>query len=135
MIFTIPGEPVGKARPRVVRNFGRVQTFTPRKTAEYEARVKAAYLAAGGENFADQPIVMTFTFFFGIAKSDTKKRRQDKLEGRILPVKPPDLDNAIKSIADALNGIAYDDDSQIVVIYASKAYDVNPRAVVEIDAL
>lgn len=135
MTFTVPGEPVGKARPRVVRNFGRVQTFTPHKTAEYEQHVRQAYLAAGGEHFGKQPIVMTFTFYFGVPKSDTKKLRQEKLEGKILPMKPPDLDNTIKSIADALNGIAYDDDSQIVVIHASKAYDENPRAIVEIDAL
>lgn len=135
MTFTVPGEPVGKARPRVVRNFGRVQTFTPHKTADYEQHVRQAYIAAGGKHFGKQPIVMAFTFYFRVPKSDTKKTRQEKLEGKILPMKPPDLDNTIKSIADALNGIAYDDDSQIVVIHASKAYDENPRAIVEIDAL
>ncbi len=135
MIFTIPGEPVGKARPRVVRQGNRVHAYTPKKTAEYEQRVRDAYLAAGGTHHGKQPIVMNVTLYFGIPASDSKKLKQDKLEGRVLPTKKVDIDNCIKALADSINGIAYDDDAQIVVIYAAKAYDTNPRVVVEIDAL
>ncbi len=135
MIFTIPGEPVGKARPRVVRQGNRVHAYTTRKTAEYEQRVRDAYLAAGGTHHGKQPIVMSVTLYFGIPASDSKKLKQDKLEGRVLPTKKVDIDNCIKALADSINGIAYDDDAQIVVIYAVKAYDTNPRVVVEIDAL
>ena len=46
------------------------------------------------------------------------------------PTKKPDIDNAIKAIADALNGVAYYDDSQIVYIEATKHYAEKPQTVV-----
>ena len=44
------------------------------------------------------------------------------LEGCELPLKKPDADNILKVVADALNGIAYQDDKQIVLAEARKAY-------------
>lgn len=40
----------------------------------------------------------------------------------ILPLKKPDMDNIVKVVADALNGVAYNDDTQIVLVSAKKAY-------------
>lgn len=49
------------------------------------------------------------------------------------PQKSGDLDNRIKILADALKGVAYNDDDQIVEIYARLHDDkANPRAEVEI---
>lgn len=50
----------------------------------------------------------------------------------IRPTKKPDMDNIIKIIADALNGIAYYDDSQIVDTAVRKFYSDEPRVVVKI---
>ena len=44
------------------------------------------------------------------------------LEGRELPLKKPDMDNIVKVVADALNGAAYHDDTQIVYVNAKKCY-------------
>ena len=52
----------------------------------------------------------------------SKKRRLDMLEGKELPLKKPDMDNIVKVVADALNGVAYHDDTQIALIVAKKAY-------------
>ena len=41
---------------------------------------------------------------------------------RTQPTVPPDLDKQIRSILDALTGIAYVDDSQVVEITATKRY-------------
>lgn len=43
--FTVPGVPVGKARPRFWNRNGRYGTYTEERTREYENRVRAAYLA------------------------------------------------------------------------------------------
>lgn len=49
------------------------------------------------------------------------------------PQKSGDLDNRIKILADALKGVAYNDDDQIVEIHARLHDDkANPRAEVEI---
>jgi Holliday junction resolvase RusA-like endonuclease len=39
------------------------------------------------------------------------------------PVKKPDADNIAKIICDALNGIAYRDDTQIISLKVLKIYD------------
>ena len=43
-----------------------------------------------------------------------------------------DIDNVVKAVADALNGLAYADDSQIVYVVASKTYSEFPETVVTI---
>lgn len=135
MTFTIPGEPVGKARPRVVRNGGRVHTYTPQKTADYERRVRSEYLAAGGKHYGKQAIGITIDAYFQVPKSDSRQMRQDKLDDRIRPTKKPDFDNIGKIVADSLNGIAYDDDSQIVVAIVRKFYSETPYVKVTIMTL
>jgi Holliday junction resolvase RusA-like endonuclease len=122
--FTIPGEPTGKARPRVTK-WG---THTPEKTVLYENLVKTCY---DGEMY-DCPLVMEVTAYYNIPKSASKKNRELMLNFQLLPTKKPDCDNVLKIIADALNGIAYKDDSQIVRAVVSKFYAEIPRVEVEI---
>ena len=43
----------------------------------------------------------------------------------------PDLDNVVKLILDAINGIVFADDKQVVSISASKAYSDTPRTTVQ----
>lgn len=42
--------------------------------------------------------------------------------GKIWPAKKPDSDNIAKVVLDALNGIAYHDDTQIIKLSVTKAY-------------
>ena len=49
------------------------------------------------------------------------------LNGDILPTKKPDLDNIIKIILDALNGVADHDDNQVCRGYFEKMYAENPE--------
>lgn len=52
--------------------------------------------------------------------------------GIIRPTKKPDMDNCIKVIADALNKLAYHDDTQIVDCQIRKFYSDDPRVEVRI---
>ena len=107
--FSVPGQPVPKARPRHSK-FG---VYTPKKTADYEKLVGWTYKQAGYPCFSE-PVQIEVIFYRG-----------DK--------RAVDVDNLLKSIQDGLNGIAYDDDSLIYRIVAEKQYDkANPRAVVSI---
>ena len=57
------------------------------------------------------------------------------LAGEIRPVKRPDLSNIIKTVEDALNGLAYLDDKQLVDYGPSgKWYSDRPRLEIEICA-
>ena len=106
MKFTIPGEPVGKARPRVTK-WG---AYTPEKTVNYENLVKVLYNGPMHEGY----VTMTVTAFYAIPKSASKKKAEQMHSGEIRPTKKPDVDNILKVIADSLNGIAYKDDAQII---------------------
>lgn len=131
--FTVPGEPVGKARPRFNRYSGR--TYTPTKTANYESYVKLEYHQKYGSTmFEDKAMLrMSVRAYFGIPKSASKKLRQAMVETLHRPVKKPDSDNILKSVADALNQIAYHDDSQIVSAIIDKYYSDNPRVEITIE--
>ena len=136
MMFVVPGEPTGKGRPRVVRAGIRSMAFTPEKTALYENLVKLEYQRQScGEVFGGRSIRMDIKAYYAVAKSDGKRIRASKLAGEIRPMKKPDIDNVLKIIADALNGIAYDDDSQIVSANIEKYYDECPRVEISIEAI
>lgn len=123
--FTIPGEPTGKARPRITRN-GRA--YTPGKTVNYENWVKWIYQTeVGDKKFEDDAqIEIRAKALMAIPKSASKKKRQIMLEGGIRPTKRPDLDNILKIICDALNGVAYHDDASIVYAAIEKMYSETP---------
>jgi Holliday junction resolvase RusA-like endonuclease len=128
--LTIPGIPVAKARPRVGRNG---HAFTPQKTVNYENLVQYTYMDQAEGQKLEGPLRMDIMFFFPIPKSYSKKRREAIRRMTEQHTKKPDIDNCIKSITDALNKFAYDDDSQVVEISARKYYtEEEPRAEVKI---
>ena len=55
-------------------------------------------------------------------KSTSKIKHAEMLCGSLKPLKKPDVDNIVKVVADALNGVAYHDDTQIVSVSAKKVY-------------
>jgi Holliday junction resolvase RusA-like endonuclease len=60
-----------------------------------------------------------------VPKSYSKKRTEACLSGLERPIKKPDWDNVAKSICDAINGIVYIDDTQIVDAHVTKVYAAN----------
>lgn len=129
--FTVPGEPYGKGRPRFS---GVGKPRTPEKTVNYETMVKWYYkMASKGFMFPDNAMLdMRIYAYYSIPKSDSKKMKQAKTDNRIRPMKKPDMDNVCKIIADALNKIAYHDDTQIVDVMVRKFFSDQPRVVVTI---
>lgn len=126
--LTIPGEPVAKGRPRVTR-YG---TYTPEKTKNYETLVKELYFVKHKQTLLEGELKINIKAYFKIPKSASKKKRAEMISGKIRPTKRPDIDNVIKSITDSLNGVAYDDDSQIVLVKAEKYWSEEPRVEIEL---
>ena len=125
--FTVEGIPVGKGRPKFARRGNFVSTYTPKKTVDYESTVKAAgKVAMGSTEPLETPISLYLYIRVPIPASYSKRVTAACLDGSQKPTKKPDLDNIGKAIMDALNGICYKDDSQIVNIHASKVYATVP---------
>lgn len=132
--FEIEGKPVGKGRPRFKRMGNFVQTYTPTATADYEKLVRLRFQNAGGV-VTEKPVRVEIVAFFAPPKSARKKDRIEMLANRILPEKKPDVDNIAKIILDALNGIAYKDDSQVVVLSVKKCFAAEARVYVHIEEI
>jgi Holliday junction resolvase RusA-like endonuclease len=127
--LTIPGEPLGKARARITRAG---INYTPAKTKNYEVFVKELFAAKYGSPMLQGGLCATITAFYGLNKGDhgkhgLNKKGKDKLSGTLRPTKAPDADNISKVILDALNKLAFADDSQIVSLTVEKYYAEKPR--------
>ena len=120
---------LGKARPRFTRRGG---TYTPYATRAYENAIRQAYIAAGGD-VIDGPIHIDIEAVSGIPKSVSKKQRAERLMGNVLSAKKPDIDNVEKIVLDALNGVAYPDDANVVSVRKIKGrYEEGPRLIVRV---
>ncbi len=130
MKFTISGPPVGKGRPRTGQN----RVYTPQRTREYESLVKLEYARQVGLQPLGKgvPVGVIIAAFYPIPKKTTKKNRALMLAQKLLPTKTPDWDNIGKIICDALNGLAWEDDAQVVDARVLKIFSEAPRVEVRI---
>lgn len=140
LTFFVPGDPVGKARPRVSVRFGHAHAYTPAKTAAYEKTVatyaKAAMIAQQFEKVEKLAAVMLqIRAAFSVPQSWTKKKRAAALSGAYPHITKPDADNLAKAILDALNGVIYADDSQVTVCHVEKVYEDAPGVTVRVSTV
>ena len=129
MHFIIPGPPKGKGRPR----FGNGHTYTPQNTVDYETLVKQSFCLAtqGRTRPAKGAVVLYIDVYHAIPASTPKSQVTALLDKH--PLKKPDIDNVIKVVMDSLNGLAYEDDKQVIGIVAGKFYAREGRVEVRIE--
>ena len=75
----------------------------------------------------DLPCTLVITAVMPIPQSWSPKRRKEALEGRLMHTSKPDWDNLGKGISDALNGVAWKDDSHVYWSNVRKIYGTEPR--------
>lgn len=131
--FFVPGTPVGKGRPRAARRGAGVVMFTPEKTADYESLVAATAAAAlaggmriGTSQLLDGPLAAMLEMQFPVPSSWSKAKRARALAGVEWHTSKPDADNVAKAVLDACNGVVFRDDSQIVMLTATKGFSETP---------
>ena len=120
--FKIPGKIQAKQRPRFSKS-GVV--YTPKETRVYENFVRACYSDYANQykwEPYDGQLRAEVEVFIQVPKSDSKLKKQAKIIGEIRPTIKPDCDNLAKSILDSLNGLAYQDDRQIIELSVKKFY-------------
>ena len=133
MKIEIPGKPIAKKRPRFARIGKFVKTYSDQKTEEGRFQIMAMEQVKKTLSEPLQgPINLFCSYRMPIPKSWHKKRFQEARDGRRMHTSKPDLDNLIKFSKDCLNSIAWNDDSQIVMVSAEKFYSDNPATVLYI---
>lgn len=129
--FTVPGEPQGKARPRVVRRGDKTVCYTPKETREYEQTVRAA-CADAAPDVIHGAVSVRIVAHYPVQDSWSQEKKDQALAQMIFPTVKPDADNVIKVIFDGMNGVAWDDDKQVTHTEFGKVYSAIPRVVVEV---
>ena len=136
IFFIIPGEPQGKARAKTVRlKNGFSHSYTPEKSVSYENLVKLCFQEEVGPDFQPMAGLFRVDIIAFMAPPASKPKTWTVLAliaSVIRPAKKPDWDNIGKIVCDALNGIAYKDDSAIVDGRVRKFYSDRPRVEVRI---
>ncbi len=135
MEFEVVGAPVGKRRPKFSTIHGYAQALKPKEDVIYENLVKIMFQQAKPNNYSmfNKPIKMKIEAYFAIPKSFSKVKQSQALEGKLLPLTKPDADNIAKIICDALNDVAYKDDTQIVELAIIKRYAMEPKVKITFD--
>ncbi|HMX98734.1 MAG TPA: RusA family crossover junction endodeoxyribonuclease [Nitrosomonas sp.] len=128
----IPLEAVAKQRPRAFYNkkLKRASVYTPQKTVSFELMVRFFISQNAGYELLDnpfkEPVKLTCGFFL---KSPKKPRFE-------CPGVKPDLDNYIKSVLDAMNGLILVDDALVCEIDAFKRYATgNPYIYIKLESI
>ena len=128
--FSVPGDPVPQPRPRVstVGGFGRAYVPKTHAVHPYRQAVALAAKAAGCEPHPE-PVNVVIDLVFARPKSHMRKSGIRSDAPKLPRV---DLDNAAKAVLDALNGVAWDDDSQVARLVVEKSYGEQGRTTVRI---
>lgn len=122
--FCVQGKPQGKARARTFYDTktNKMRSITPQQTKSYEDLIRWSYISAKGKYFGTSLVKVDIIAYYEIPQSFTKKKREQAINKEIYPTSKPDCDNIIKVVLDALNGVAYYDDKQVISVSCKKVY-------------
>ena len=118
----VPGKPRGKDRPRFSKKTGR--TFTTPETKMAEAAIVRAWEQSSAE-MIDGAVWLSLDIVVSRPNSHYKKNGELNTEGLRypLPIKQkPDVDNCLKLVMDALNGVAYFDDVRVIKVIVTRVW-------------
>ena len=130
IIFEILGNPVPQGRPRFVRMGKFTKAYDPKESQVWKDNIRAQAIAFINQNHPDwKPLdgalVLNCQFHLSRPASISEKKRP-------FPIVKPDLDNLLKAVKDALKGILWHDDSQVVKIEAEKEYNGRPGVIISL---
>lgn len=123
MSIEVPGEPIPQPRARIAVRGRFANAYTPKSHPihAYRDAIALTWRSTVGKQF-DGPLKVEIELTFTRPKSAKRSHHTVR----------PDASNCAKGIEDALNGIAWGDDSQIVELVVRKAYG-EPMTVVRVE--
>ena len=124
----VRGDPVAQGRPRFSRQGGFVKAYDPAKSRDYKSYVRLIAAQNAPDSPVEGAIEFSLRIYRAIPKGMPKYKREAAKAGTLRPVTKPDVSNVLKGVEDALKGVWYKDDSQIVGYgVLGKWYDERPR--------
>lgn len=109
--------------------------YDPAKSRDYKDYVRLAAAQHAPKSLLEGPVGMMLTVYRSIPKSFSKKKAAAAEAGEIRPITKPDVDNYLKGVKDALKGVIWKDDSQVVEVFTQKKYSGKPRIEIKIKEL
>lgn len=129
--FTVSGKPQPWRR---ARTNGRAHFKDAKTRANQNAWAWACRNAMGAALPMGGAVAVELVARFAIPARASKANRAAMLAGQALPICTPDADNIAKNL-DALNGVAFTDDAQIVRLTVTKTYAAEAGVDVSIEAV
>jgi Holliday junction resolvase RusA-like endonuclease len=131
--FTVPGNPVGKGRPRITTRGGKPRSYTPPATRAYEEKVaKHAKAAMDGCSPFFGACTLSVVAYMPIPASWSRPKKGKATRQEIPAIGRIDGDNILKAIGDACNAIVWRDDAQVTDARVVKRYGLEPRVEVAV---
>ena len=122
------GVPIAQGRPRAFKTpAGQVRVYDPGNARDWKRTVLAQVLERKPPAPVEGPLEMRLVFYVPRPKSLPKRERH--------PTHRPDLSNMLKAVEDALTGVVYRDDAQIVHLDVFKVFDASPGVLIQVRKL
>ena len=129
--FSVPGLPVAQPRARIVTHDGVTRAYTPKEAVAHQHTIRFYAQKANVPHIDAGAVRLHVTFVRPYPASMSKRRR----ESGVVPETRPDLDNYLKAVMDALNGVAWRDDGQIAETVTRKVYGAVPETRISVGVL
>ncbi|WP_236575978.1 MULTISPECIES: RusA family crossover junction endodeoxyribonuclease [Paenibacillus] len=114
---------------------GFVKAYDLAKSRDYKDYVRLATAEHAPASLLEGPVGMMLTIYRSMPKSFSKRKATAAEAGELRPTTKPDVDNYLKGVKDALKGVIWKDDSQVVEVFVQKRYSSRPRIEVKIKDL
>ena len=106
---TFEGNPVPKGRPRMTKTG---HAYTPQTTRDFEKAVAIWAKTNFNGKLSKKPLKAVRNFYIKRAKTNKTKQHTQR----------PDIDNYMKAVLDGMQGVVFEDDSQVFEIFATKTW-------------
>lgn len=125
-VYGLPvAQPRARARAFQIGGHTRVSMYDPPQAKDWKRTVLMQVLPHKPTAPIEGALAMTLVFFLPRPQSLPKRQ--------LFHVKKPDCDNLAKGIKDALRGVVYRDDSQIVRLAVAKEYSQVPGVSIRVE--
>lgn len=131
--------PAGSKRGFVNRRTGGVIiTDASKRSKPWQARVAAAAAEAMDGPLLDGPLELTLVFVLPRPKGHYGSGRNAssvRASAPAFPTVKPDVSKLVRAVEDALTGIVWRDDAQVIAQHAYKEYGEQARCMIEVGSL